>query len=193
LPNSLIKSFPVPRRIIQSFNHSIIQSFNHSIIQSFNHSIIQSLTMPLIIQNEITIHAPAQRVWDALVNPEQTKQYMFGCEALSDWNVGSPLLWKGEHEGKEIIWVKGEILDIEPGKFLRYTTIDPHSDIDDISENYLEVTYDLIPQGENILLKVTQGDYSTVAEGERRYQDSYNNGEGWNPILVEIKKLVEAQ
>lgn len=118
---------------------------------------------------------------------------MFGCEALSDWNVGSPLLWKGEHEGKEIIWVKGEILDIEPGKFLRYTTIDPHSDIDDISENYLKVTYDLIPQGENTLLKVTQGDYSTVAEGERRYQDSYNNGEGWNPILVEIKKLVEAQ
>ncbi|PSL24205.1 SRPBCC domain-containing protein [Dyadobacter jiangsuensis] len=148
---------------------------------------------PLIIQNEITIDAPAARVWDALVNPEQTKQYMFGCEALSDWNVGSPLLWKGEHEGKEIIWVKGEVLEIDPGKFLRYTTIDPHSNIDDISDNYLQVTYDVIPQGEKTLLKVTQGDYSTVAEGERRYQDSYNNGEGWNPILVEIKKLVEAQ
>lgn len=148
---------------------------------------------PLIIRNEITIDAPAPRVWDALVNPEQTKQYMFGCEALSDWNVGSELLWKGEHEGKEIIWVKGEILDIEPGKFLRYTTIDPHSNIDDIADNYLQVTYDLVPQGEKTLLKVSQGDYSGVAEGERRYQDSYNNGEGWNPILVEIKKLVEAQ
>ena len=85
------------------------------------------------------------------------------------------------------------VLELEPGKFLRSTTIDPHSNIDDISENYLQVTYDLVPQGEKTLLKVSQGDYSTVAEGERRYQDSYNNGEGWNPILVEIKKLVEAQ
>jgi uncharacterized protein YndB with AHSA1/START domain len=147
---------------------------------------------PLIIRNEITIDAPASRVWDALVKPEQTKQYMFGCEALSDWNVGSELIWKGEYEGKEMIFVKGEVLEIEPEKLLRYTTIDPHSDINDVSENYLQVTYDLIPQGEKTLLKVSQGDYAAVADGERRYQDSYNNGEGWNPILVEIKKLVEA-
>jgi uncharacterized protein YndB with AHSA1/START domain len=149
--------------------------------------------MSLIIRNEITIAAPVEKVWDALVNPAQTKQYMFGCEALSDWKPGSELLWKGEHEGKEIVWVKGEILEIEPEKFLRYTTIDPHSHIDDVSENYLHVTYELIPQDTKTLLKVTQGDYSTVADGERRYQDSYNNGEGWNPILVEIKKLVEVQ
>ena len=89
--------------------------------------------------------------------------------------------------------LKGEVLEIEPDKFLKYTTIDPHSDIDDVSENYLDVTYELIPQDGKTLLKVTQGDYSTVADGEKRYQDSYNNGEGWNPILVEIKKLVEAQ
>lgn len=150
------------------------------------------MSEPLIICNEIIIQAPAARVWEALVNPDLTKRYIFGCEALSEWNVGSELLWKGEHEGKEIIWVKGEILDIEHGKFLRYTTIDPHSNIDDISENYLQVTYELIPHGNQTLLQVTQGDYSTVAEGERRYRDSYNGGEGWNLILREIKKLVEA-
>lgn len=147
----------------------------------------------LIIRNEITIAAPAEKVWDALVNPVQTKQYMFGCEALSDWKPGSELIWKGEYEGNEMVFVKGEVLEIDPGKFLRYTTIDPNSTIDDISENYLQVTYELIPQEGNTLLKVTQGDYSTVADGERRYQNSYNNGEGWNPILVEIKKLVEGQ
>jgi hypothetical protein len=41
------------------------------------------------------------------------------------------------------------------------------------------------------MLTVTQGDYSKVAEGEKRYTEAFNNGEGWNPILVEIKKLVE--
>lgn len=151
------------------------------------------MAQPLIIQNEISIHAPAAKVWDALVNPVLTKQYMFGCEAISDWQVGSELLWQGEHEGKDMVWVKGHVLEIVPEKLLCYTTIDPHSNIDDVSENYLQVTYQLIPEGDRTLLKVTQGDYATVADGERRYQDSYNNGEGWNPILTEIRKLVEAQ
>jgi uncharacterized protein YndB with AHSA1/START domain len=146
---------------------------------------------PLIIKNSITINAPAATVWDALVNPEKTKQYMFGCETVSEWTPGSELLWKGTYEGNEMVFVKGEILQIQPEKFLEYTAIDPNSDIDDTSENYLRVTYELISDSEQTILNVTQGDYSTVADGERRYQDSYNNGEGWNPILVEIKKLVE--
>ena len=146
---------------------------------------------PLIIRNSITIDAPADKVWDALVNPEQTKQYMFGCETVSDWKPGSELLWKGTYEGKEMVFVKGEIVEIQPGKRLVYTTIDPNSDIDDTSENYLNVTYELVQDGQKTILNVSQGDYSTVADGDKRYQDSYNNGEGWNPILVDIKKLVE--
>jgi uncharacterized protein YndB with AHSA1/START domain len=145
----------------------------------------------LYVKNSVTINAPATKVWDALVNPAKTKQYMFGCETVSDWKTGSELLWKGEYEGKEMDFVKGKILEIQPEKKLVYTTIDPHSAIDDVSENYLNVTYELIPQGEQTILNVSQGDYSTVAEGERRYQEAWNKGEGWNPILVEIKKLVE--
>lgn len=147
---------------------------------------------PRIITNTITIHAPAAEVWDALVNPAKTKVYMFGCETVSDWQVGSSLLWQGEHEGQAIIYVKGTILDIHPEKYLAYTTIDPHSSIDDTSENYLKVTYELTPENGYTVLTVTQGDYNTVADGERRYQEAYNNGEGWNPILIDIKKLVEA-
>jgi uncharacterized protein YndB with AHSA1/START domain len=145
----------------------------------------------LFVNNSISINAPAAKVWDALVNPAQTKKYMFGCETVSDWKKESELLWKGEYEGKEMVFVKGSILEIQPGKKLVYTTIDPHSAIDDVSENYLQVTYELIPEGEQTILNVSQGDYITVADGERRYQEAWNNGEGWNPILVQIKKLVE--
>jgi uncharacterized protein YndB with AHSA1/START domain len=116
---------------------------------------------------------------------------MFGCETVSDWKKGSPLLWRGNYEGKEMIFVKGSIADIVPGKFLAYTTIDPNSAIEDRPENYLTVTYDLKDQNGQTLLTVTQGDYSKVDDGERRYTEAYNNGEGWNPILVEIKKLLE--
>jgi hypothetical protein len=41
-----------------------------------------------------TISAPIAKVWDALVNPETIKQYMFGAEVVSDWNQGSPIAWK---------------------------------------------------------------------------------------------------
>ena len=146
----------------------------------------------LTVKNSITINAPASKVWDALTNPEQTKKYMFGCETVSDWKKGSPLLWQGAYEGKEMVFVKGTIEGIEPGKFLAYTTIDPNSSIADIPENYLLVTYDISTKDGKTILTVTQGDYSKVAEGERRYKEAYNNGEGWNPILVEIKKLVES-
>jgi uncharacterized protein YndB with AHSA1/START domain len=118
---------------------------------------------------------------------------MFGCETVSDWKKGSALLWKGEYEGKEVVFVSGHIVEIDPGKYLAYTVIDPNSDIEDLPENYLTVTYRLSSEAGNTLLAVTQGDYAKVADGERRYNESYNGGEGWNPILEGIKNLVEAQ
>lgn len=147
---------------------------------------------PLFVKNTIAINASASKVWDALTNPEQTRKYMFGCETVSDWKQGSSLEWKGNHEGKEMVFVKGNIVNIIPEKLLAYTVIDPNSTIEDIPENYLTVTYDLKEQEEETILTVTQGDYSTVADSEKRYNEAYNNGEGWNPILIQIKSLAEA-
>jgi uncharacterized protein YndB with AHSA1/START domain len=144
----------------------------------------------LIVKNTITIHAPASKVWDALVNPEQTKKYMYGCETVSDWQPGSELLWKGVFDGKELVAVKGKIVAIQPGSHLAYTTIDPNSTIEDIPENYLTVTYDLKTDGSDTVLTVTQGDYSKVAEGEKRYDEAIAAG-GWQSILELIKKQVE--
>lgn len=143
------------------------------------------------IVNTVLIHATKENVWDALVNPSKTKVYMFGCETISDWNVGSDLLWEGSYEGQKMVFVKGKIVHHEPFHKLIYTVFDPNSTMEDIPENYLTVTYDLEEKEGGTLLIVTQGDYSKVADGERRYQEAYNSGEGWNPILVAIKKLVE--
>ena len=145
----------------------------------------------LEIKNTISINAPMEKVWDALVNPEQTKKYMFGCETVSDWKIGSTLNWQALYEGKNTIFVTGKIISIEPNKKLVYTTFDPNSTMEDIPENHLTVTYDLATENQQTIFTVTQGNYATVAEGERRYKEAYNNGEGWNPILIEIKKLVE--
>ena len=146
----------------------------------------------LEIKNTISINASIEKVWDALINPKQTKKYMFGCETVSDWKVGSTLNWQALYEGKNTIFVTGKIVSIDPNKKLVYTTFDPNSTMKDIPENHLTVTYNLTFENQQTIFTVTQGNYATVAEGERRYKEAYNNGQGWNPILVEIKKLAEA-
>ena len=145
----------------------------------------------LFVINSITIDASRSRVWDALINPEQTRKYMFGCETVSDWKIGSPLLWKGNYEGQDMVFVKGNIVAIQPEKLLSYTTIDPNNTaVPDIPENYLTVTYELKEENGQTELTVSQGDYSKVADGERRYNDTIEGG-GWQSILDSIKALLE--
>ena len=145
----------------------------------------------LIIRNDITIDAPAKTVWDVLTNPEQTKKYMHGCAAMSDWSVGNPLLWQAEWEGKEMVFVKGSIVAIKPGKYLAYTSFDPNNAaIPDVPENYLTVTYTLQENFGVTELTVTQGDYKEIPDGEKRYSDATNAG-GWDSILTQIKDISE--
>lgn len=147
----------------------------------------------LIVQNNILINVNLSKVWDALVNPEQTKQYMFGCKTVSDFKIGSPLLWQANYEEKDVIFVKGIILDIEPNRLLKYTVIDPNASMADSPENYLNVTYQLEQQNGLTNLTVFQDGIEGAADGDKRFKDIQNNGEGWNPILVAIKKLVESK
>ena len=150
------------------------------------------MSQPLVVTNTISINAPATKVWDALTNPEQTKKYMFGCEAQSDWKPGSLLIWKGTFNGVEMIAVKGKVVSIDPPRSLVYTVIDPNNPkIPDLPENYLTVTCELDEHNSQTTLEVSQGDYSTVAEGTDRYKHTVDGG-GWDPILVQIKALCES-
>ncbi|MDE3249340.1 MAG: SRPBCC domain-containing protein [Bacteroidota bacterium] len=143
------------------------------------------------VENSINIHAPMAEVWDMLVNPEQTKKYMFGCETVSDWKPGSALLWRGQYEGKEMVFVKGIVKTIDPPVQLVYTVIDPNAAMADIPENYLNVYYELSETDGITTLTVRQDGFEGAADGEKRYQDVYNNGLGWSPLLEQIKKLIE--
>lgn len=149
------------------------------------------MAQELVIRNTIVIDASIVQVWQALVNPEKTKVYMFGCAAVSDWKVGSDLLWDGEWEGNKMTFVKGKILEILAPSWLKYTIIDPNAGYPDIPENYLKVTYELTEDNGKTTLTVTQDGFEGAADGEKRYQEVYNNGAGWDPILIAIRDLVE--
>ncbi|MGB6154154.1 MAG: SRPBCC domain-containing protein [Pricia sp.] len=95
----------------------------------------------MIIRKEVEFNTSKERVWDLLTNPEMTKQYMLGCEVLSDWTVGSTIIWKGKTEdGQEITHVKGNITEIVDGEKVTFTMLDPNMGIRDIPENYVDLT-----------------------------------------------------
>ena len=51
---------------------------------------------------------------------------MFGSKVVTDWVEGSPIVWKGEYEGKTYE-DKGEVLEIEPERRLKVSHPSPRS------------------------------------------------------------------
>ncbi len=143
----------------------------------------------LVIRKTIEVDAPVGALWKVLTDNEFIPQYMFGCYAETDWTPGSALLWKGKADGK--LYVKGHVVAIAAPHHLEYTVIDPNSDIADIPENYLKMTYDLKEDGEgSSVLEIAQGDFATVANGQKRYEDVMA---GDDHLMVAIKKVAEDQ
>ena len=140
------------------------------------------------IEAEQVINASPTQVWDLLTNPERTPAYMFGCTVLCDWQVGSPMIWRGQADGVD--YIKGSLVGLEPEKKLAFTVFDPLASYPDVPENYLTVTYTLSLVDGGTHLHVRQGDYALVAEGAKRYEDTQAQG-GWSAVLKKIKELAE--
>ena len=71
----------------------------------------------LNLKASIEINASHSKVWKALTTPELIKKYLFGTETITDWKIGSPIIFKGEWEGRKYE-DKGIILDIKKEKLL---------------------------------------------------------------------------
>jgi uncharacterized protein YndB with AHSA1/START domain len=44
----------------------------------------------LFIRKNIEVSAPVEVLWKVLTDSEFIRQYMFGCNAETDWKSGSP-------------------------------------------------------------------------------------------------------
>lgn len=141
----------------------------------------------LVVNKTVKINADISKVWNALTDPEKTREFMFGARVESDWKVGSPILWKGEKDGKEIVFVQGSILNIEPGIVLQYTAFGPHGKLEDKPDNYTRVTLRFAPSDGGTLLSVTQDNFGG---DEKRYSESNS---GWDYAIKGLKELVESR
>ncbi|MCL5612173.1 MAG: SRPBCC domain-containing protein [Chloroflexi bacterium] len=137
----------------------------------------------LIAKASISINASSEKVWNALVTPESIKQYMFGTNVVSDWREGSPIIWKGEWQGKPYE-DKGTILQFKQGQKIQYSHFSPLSGVPDKPENYHVVTVELSANGNQTGVSLSQD--NNANEEERK--DSEKN---WEMMLTGLKKFVE--
>jgi uncharacterized protein YndB with AHSA1/START domain len=139
--------------------------------------------MRIVAKQTITINAPAAKVWAALTTPETIKQYLFGTEVMTDWQVGSPIIYKGVWEGRAYE-DKGIILKVIPEKLLESTYWSGMSGLPDLPENYKNVAYELTSDSDGTRLTVTQD--NNVTEEEKNHSE-----QNWGVVLKSLKELLE--
>ncbi len=117
---------------------------------------------------------------------EIAEQFSGGAEfhIESDWKLGSPVLWKGQ-DGSVI--VQGNVTALEPNKFLRFTVFDVRGEKPPVTEED-GITYELTEQNGKTMLRLSQGDFSVMAEGEKYHRLS---AEVWDRVLPKVKELAE--
>jgi uncharacterized protein YndB with AHSA1/START domain len=127
------------------------------------------------------IKTTPEKLWDALTNPEFTRQYWFGIAVTSDWKVGSPMTYLKDGKPQ----VDGRILIADRPKLLSYTFRETSGEAS--KEPPTRVTLELEPeQGtETVRLTVTHTDF--VADSKHRPSIS----QGWPAVLSGLKSVLE--
>ncbi|MEM7484608.1 MAG: hypothetical protein AAF348_05305 [Bacteroidota bacterium] len=65
---------------------------------------------------------------------------------------------------------------------------DPNIGIKDISENYVNLTYELADVEYGTKLTIIQGDFNGAENAEKRFEESKG---GWDMVIPLMKKLIE--
>ena len=63
----------------------------------------------------IYINAPAEKIWDALTKSEYVRQYFWGMNVESDWEVGSKIR---SFSDDDVTYSEGEVIKAERGKII---------------------------------------------------------------------------
>jgi uncharacterized protein YndB with AHSA1/START domain len=134
---------------------------------------------------ETEIDASPDQVWSALTDPEQIKQYMFGSQVETDWQPGSPIVWKGEYEGKQYE-DKGEIVEIEPERRLKVTHFSPLGGQEDVPENYHTLLYELEARDGKTRVSLSQDNNPSEEAAE-------HSRANWEQMLTGLKQVVESR
>lgn len=136
----------------------------------------------LKIVKETTIQASPASVWDALINPEKIKVYLFGTDVQSGWKKGDPILFTGTWNGTAYE-DRGVIQEIESETILQYTYRSSFSSLPDGPENYSMITIRLEPGEAGVRCILEQAGF----ESTEAMEHSRNS---WEEVLKNLRRVV---
>ena len=134
----------------------------------------------------VKILAPAKKVWLALTSPGLVKQWQYGSELLTTWEVGAPIVFRNEWNG-QVFEQKGTVLEFSPESRLKYSLFFPRPGVQDIPENYFVMTYELAESDGTTSLLVRQEDPRPSPP------DESSGGDQGPDVLSTLKELVEVK
>jgi uncharacterized protein YndB with AHSA1/START domain len=129
------------------------------------------------------VAAPPERVWTALTDPTQIAAYMYGSKVSTTWEVGTPITWDGEYEGRPY-QDKGEVLTYDEPRVLSVTHYSPMMGQPDEPENYHTLVYTLTENGDGTHLELTQ-------DGNESEEQAEQFSANWQGMLDGLKATVE--
>lgn len=136
----------------------------------------------IVLTITIDFSAPKEKVWQGLTDPTLIKQYFFGTDLITDWTIGSPIIWTGVWDG--VVYTdKGTVLEVIPGEFAKYSYWSSMSGTEDLIENYQIVSYRLSDSNGGTRLTITQ---ENIADEEKKQHSGHN----WQALMGELKKLI---
>jgi len=138
-----------------------------------------------VVTAEVDVSASPARAWDALTDPKQIEKYMFGSQVETTWEPGSPIVWKGEYEGKPYE-DKGEIVKVERPRRLELTHFSSASGLADRPENYHTLVYELEERDGKTHLSLSQDNNPTEEAADRSRAN-------WETMLESLKQVVEGR
>ena len=135
------------------------------------------------ITSSARIDAPIERVWKAITTPSEIKQWVFGVETESDWQVGGALVHRGEYQGKPYV-DKGTILEFEPPRRMVHTHWSDVSGKPDTPDNYQHVAWDLAERDGGTELTITERNLPSDEAADTSEQ-------AWKTALGSLKEVLE--
>ena len=140
-------------------------------------------------ESAVDINAPRSEVWRSLTDPEKIKEYYLGATVETDWQVGSPITFKGEWDGKSYE-DKGEILEVEPEQTLSYSHWSGMGGKRDAPENYHVVAVTLADRDGGTHVTLRQSNLQGGATDEdRAHREDYEKN--WQQLLEGLKETAE--
>ena len=135
--------------------------------------------------HSILIKASPQKVWQVLTDPKLIAVYLYGTNTVSDWRIGSPISFSGEYEGMKYS-DKGIVMANVHEKLLAYDYWSQFSGLEDIPENYCEVSYHIIDNEDGSVK------FSWQQIGYKNEESLNHSNSGMPTLLEAIKKVAEA-